>query len=237
LTEFIRLTAENGVAHIRMDDGKVNALSRARVDALSEAVSRAAELDQAILISGRAGLFSAGFDLKELTAGPDVALQLLRAGARLCEKLLAHHRPVVSACGGHAYPMGAFLLLSSDERIGAEGDYRIGLNEVAIGIAVPQFALTLARFRLTPAAYSRTATTAHMYSPAEAVGAGFLDFVCPAAQLEARALERVRQLAAYNASAFARTKAAVRGPVLEALRRAIDEELTMQHMQASPQAG
>ena len=109
---------------------------------------------------------------------------MVKAGAELALRILSFPSPVVAACQGNAYPMGAFLIMSSDHRIAAEGDYRIGMNEVAIGLTVPRFAIEVARQRLTPAYFSRVVMTAEMFGPAEAVTAGFFDRVVPADRLE-----------------------------------------------------
>jgi hypothetical protein len=143
----------DGIAKISMDDGKVNVMSVAMLSELTAAFERA-ERDGVIVIltSAREGIFSAGFDTKILAnKDPQEVFEMVRLGAELAVRVLAFPRPVVTACPGHAYPMGAFLLLASDVRIGADGPYRIGLNEVAIGIPVPTFGLELARDRLLPA--------------------------------------------------------------------------------------
>ena len=104
--------------------------------------------------------------------------------AELALRILSFPYPVVAACHGNAYPMGAFLIMSSDHRLAAEGDYRIGMNEVAIGLTVPRFAIEVARQRLAPAYFSRVVMTAEMFGPAEAATAGFFDRVVPAERLE-----------------------------------------------------
>src|SRR5205085_7112745 len=115
----------------------------------------------------------AGFDLKVFKQGREATLDMLRLGATLIERILGFPSPVVTVCTGHAYPMGAFLMLSADRRIGATGEFRIGLNEVAIGLTLPLFAIETARQRLSPAYFQRC-VTGEMYGPEEAIRAGFL---------------------------------------------------------------
>jgi enoyl-CoA hydratase len=219
-----------GVARIVMDDGKVNAMSLPMLQALHDAFDQAAR-DGAIvaLSSSRPGVFSAGFDLKVFAANdPAQSLAMVKSGAELALKILAFKTPVLSVCAGHAYPMGAFLMLASDLRLGADGPWRIGLNEVAIGIAVPGFALELARQRLTPAYLSRTAVTGEMFLPAEAVGAGFLDRVVPPDALAdevAAALEALRRI---HLPSHAIVKQRLRAGALQAMRDAIEAELTLE---------
>jgi len=208
-----------------MDDGKVNALS---VDMLGQVSAHfdQAEADGAVVIlTGRERTLSAGFDLR---TEPDGWPEMLVAGARLAERMLSFPRPVVVASTGNAIAMGGFLLLSGDYRVGPRGDFKIGLNEVAIGIAVPGFALELARKRLTPAYLSRTAVTGEMFLPAEAVGAGFLDRVAPPDALAdevAAALEALRRI---HLPSHAIVKQRLRAGALQAMRDAIEAELTLE---------
>src|ERR1700730_12827466 len=139
------------IATIRMDDGKVNAFSVPMLRAIHAAFDRA-ERDRAVLVlTGREGCFSAGFDLNVFARGGEEILEMLTLGATLAERILSFPTPVVGACTGHALPAGAFLLLSSDCRVVVEGPFRIGLNEVRIGMTVPWFAIEIARQRLHPA--------------------------------------------------------------------------------------
>ena len=109
------------VAVLTFDDGKANALSHQALDALEAALDRAeADPDaRAILLAGRPGRFSAGFDLATMTAGVEEMRWLVGAGANLIARLLLEPLPVVAACTGHALAAGALLLLACDQRIGA----------------------------------------------------------------------------------------------------------------------
>jgi enoyl-CoA hydratase len=116
--------------------------------------------------------------------------------------------------------------MSSDARIGADGPFRIGMNEVAIGMTLPYFAVEIARHRLTPAYFDRATILAEMYSPKEAISPGFLDRVVSADQLLEAARETAAALSKLDMPAHAATKLRVRGTVLEALRQAITSELS-----------
>jgi enoyl-CoA hydratase len=202
-----------------MDDGKVNAMS---VEMLREIEGRLQEASAAggpVVLRGRPGIFSAGFDMKTFARGPEASREMVLAGVRLIEGMLALPRPIVTVCTGHAYPMGAFLLLSADVRYGAEGAWNIGLNEVAIGLAVPQFAIELARHRLTPAGVAR-ASTAAMFTPLEAARLGYLDYVLGAEQLDAAVRQETRRLARLDMQKYALTKARLNAPVLAAIAAA-----------------
>ena len=134
----LQYSVADRVAAITMDDGKVNALSPAMLAALNDALDRAEDNEvAAVVLAGRPGRFSAGFDLGVLRGGGAEAEGMLKSGFELAERLLAFPLPVVLACTGHAITMGSFLVLSADYRIGAAGDFKIQANEVAIGLTMP----------------------------------------------------------------------------------------------------
>ena len=163
-----------------MDDGKVNVFSIPMLRALHEAFDQAEQDGTVVLLQGRPGCFTAGFDLNTLSGPRSDVLTLLRLGASLAERILSFPAPVVVACTGHAFPAGAFLLMAADARLGADGPYRLGLNEVRIGLTLPWFAVVLARYRLTPAHFDHAAVTGEMFDPRTAREAGLLDTVVPA---------------------------------------------------------
>lgn len=224
MSDRVSYALEGGIATLAMDDGKVNAMSIPMLEALHAAFDRAERDGAVVLLVGREGIFSAGFDLKVFPQGPEPTLKMLRLGATLCERILSFPHPVVTGCTGHAYPAGAFLMLSADRRVGSEGPFRIGMNEVAIGLTLPAFAVELARHRLAPAYFQRV-VTGDLYAPAEAVAAGFLDEVVPPERLRARCLEVAQGLGAIDLEAHRGTKQKVRGACLAALRGAIEAEL------------
>ncbi len=224
MSELVSYDLKDGVATMTMDDGKVNAMSPAMLASLHSVFARAERDDAVVLLTGRAGIFSAGFDLKVFSQGREATLEMLRLGATLIERILAFPSPVVTACGGHAYPMGAFLMLSADRRVGASGNFKIGMNEVAIGLTLPWFAIETARQRLSPAYFQRC-VTGEMYGPDEAVRAGFLDETVSPDQLLARSLEIARSLLAVDRAAHRETKKRLRASALAAIRAAIESEL------------
>ncbi|MBW1761659.1 MAG: crotonase/enoyl-CoA hydratase family protein [Deltaproteobacteria bacterium] len=213
-----------GIGTITMDDGKVNAMSVTMMQEINAALDQAEEDGAVVILTGRKGVFSAGFDLAVFKQGMEPLMEMLRVGARLTERLLSFPFPVVAACNGHGIAMGSFLLMSTDVRIGVDGPFRIGMNEVAIGMTLPYFAVEIARQRLTPAYFNRGTILAEMYSPQEAVSPGFLDRVVAADQLLVTARETAAALTKLDMPAHAATKLRVRGAALEALRQAITSE-------------
>jgi enoyl-CoA hydratase len=227
MTELVAYELDDHIATIAMDDAKVNAFSIPMLKALHAALDQAERDGAIVILTGREGYFSAGFDLK-VFAGGDVeqVIEMLVLGATLAERILGFERPVITACPGHTVAAGAFMALAADMRIGTDGPYRIGLNEVKIGLTVPWFVIELARQRLNPAHFNRAVVSATMYGPAEAVTAGFLDEVVSAGELRSASLAAAAALAELNPQAHTATKLRARGDALKAIRTAIETELT-----------
>ena len=186
---------DGSVAVITMDDGKANALGFDLLDRVGAALDRAEQDAAAVVLAGRPGKFSAGFDLSVMTGGPEGARDLLGRGAELGLRLYEFPQPVVLAVTGHALAMGGILLCCADVRIGAEGPFKLGLNEVAIGMPVPAFAVELCRDRLSKRAFTRAIQLAHVHDPTEAAEAGFLDEVVAPDQVVDRAVAVATELA------------------------------------------
>jgi enoyl-CoA hydratase len=211
---------EGGIATITMDDGKVNVLSNEMLAELNGALDRAVTDRAVVILTGRPGILSAGFNLPELQAGGPTARSMLNSGFALAERLLSFPTPVVIACPGHAIAMGAFVLLSGDYRVGTDGPYRIVANEVAIGMTMPKTAIALCRGRLAPAHFLRAVTQSEVYSPEGAVAAGFLDQVVPPDQLVEAAREVAARLATLVPEAYAATKRRAAQDTLAAVQAA-----------------
>jgi enoyl-CoA hydratase len=219
-------TLSEGIATLGMDDGKANVMNVRMLSAIAEALDRAlAERASAVVISGRLGMFSGGFDLSVFKTDQAELYRMLVAGARLTEKLLAYPLPVVAACTGHAVAMGVFLLLCTDVRIGVGQGAKFHINEVANGMTLPYFAIELCRLRIAPTHLAVAVSTAEPYTPQTAVAAGFLDDVVAADALAATAHSRALRLAKLHPEAFAATKERLRRPALAALRAGIEADI------------
>jgi len=223
--DSVSYSLEDKVAIVRMDDGKANALSREMIDQVLAALTRAEQEAGALVLAGRPDRFCAGFDLRIMMSGPEAATTLLKAGSEMLMRLYAAQLPVVIACSGHALAGGALVVLTGDCRIGAAGAYRIGLNEVSIGLPVPVLAMELARDRLSKRALVHATLLAQIYDPETALAAGYLDAVVAADQLEARAREEAKRLAALPAGAFRATKARLRGATIEHIRASLGADV------------
>lgn len=224
MTTPVTYQLKDSVATITMDDGKVNVMSVAMLSAVNAALDRAVADRAVVVLAGRPGVFSAGFDLPVLTAGGPDAQKMGLMGFELAYRMLSFPTPVVVACTGHAIAMGAFLVLAADYRLGADGPFKIGANEVAIGITMPHFGIEICRQRLTPAHFNRAVIFSEMFTPTDAVPAGFLDQVVPAAELQAEAGKIAATVSKLNMTAHAASKLRLREQTLKAIRAAIDAD-------------
>lgn len=225
MAALVECKLQSNYTLISMDDGKANALGFDMLAQLGAALDQAEQAAKVVVIAGRPGKFSAGFDLSVMSQGGDGMMQLLRAGAQLSRRLLNFPTPVVLAVSGHALAMGALVLLSADYRVGVHGTYKIGLNEVAIGMTLPYFAVELARARLATTHLGPAVDLARIYDAAGAVEAGYLDEAVSEEDLLARATELAAQFSTLNMEAHRQTKARTREQLNASLQAAIDKEL------------
>ena len=221
-------TQEGPIATLTLNNGKVNAISPDVIVAFNAALDQAVQDRAVVIITGQPGILSGGYDLKVMTSSPQNAVALVTAGSTLARRMLAHPYPIIVACPGHAIAKGAFILLSADYRIGVEGPFNIGLNEVQIGMTMHHAGIELARDRLRRSAFHRSVINGEIFNPEGAVDAGFLDKVVPAEQLMATAVAAAQQLKKINMTAHKNTKLKVRKAFLETLDKAI--ELDQQHL-------
>lgn len=223
----ISLEIVGDVAVITMDDGKANAFSHASIDGIHAGLDRAAADAGAVMITGREGRFSAGYDLAVIAASDAERVALVKAGAELFMRIYGFELPVVAACNGHALAAGAVMLMSADTRFGADIDKaKIGLNEVSIGMLLPLFATELAEARLSKRHLTQATAMAQVYNPNQAVDVGYLDHLVDASDLHSTALAHAQELATYvRRGAMAGTKNNLRGPMIERVLAGLDADL------------
>jgi enoyl-CoA hydratase len=224
LTNVVAIQIENQVATITIQNGKVNAISHQVIEEMNKALDQAQEAKAVVVITGKPGMLSGGYDLNVMRESTSAAMELVEKGSTLSRRLLSFPFPVLVACPGHAVAKGAFLLLSADYRIGVEGNFKIGLNEVAIGMSMHDAGVELARGRLAPVFFNRSVILAEMVSPQDAITAGFLDKVVseseflPTVNFIAQAMTKLDMRAHYN------TKLKARAGLLERLDVAIEKD-------------
>ena len=225
--ELIDLEISEQIAIITLKNGKVNAISHQVIAEINDALDQAEAADAAVILTGQPGVFSAGFDLKTMKESSDSAVALVTAGSTLSRRMLSFPFPVIGACTGHAIAKGAFLLLSCDHRIGSLGPFKIGLNEVAIGMTMHQAGIEIARNRLPINYLTRSVINAELFSPETAVLAGFLDTLVESDQVLDAAKDVAKQMLTLNMTAHHGTKLKERKDILAALDAAIELDSTM----------
>lgn len=220
----IKVATVDSITTITLNNGKVNAISTQVINEINSALDDAEKNQCVIILTGQTNMFSAGYDLKTMQASPESAIGLVTEGSKLARRLLAFPMPVIAACSGHAVAKGAFLLLSSDYRIGVKGDFKIGLNEVAIGMTMHYAGIEIARNRIPINFLNRCVINAEMFDPKTAISAGFLDEVVEPKQLLNTAIKQAQQMQRLNPKAFHQTKLKERQQQLLALDQAIEAD-------------
>ena len=230
MTELVSYSLEDGIVTLTLNNGKVNAFSHELIADFNRGLDQAEAAGAVVIVTGQPGILSGGYDLKVMMSGPQNAINLVAEGSTLARRMLAHPQPIIVACPGHAVAKGAFVLLSADYRIGVEGPFTIGLNEVKIGMTMHHVGIAIARDRLTPPAFQRSVINAEMFTPQGALAAGFLDQVVAPEHLLSAAAEMAQQLKKLNMTAHKNTKRKLRKPLLDALDAAIVLDKTISLM-------
>jgi enoyl-CoA hydratase len=217
----------NNIAVVSLDDGKANVVGPNFLDSVNSALDRA-EKDNAgaVILRGREGMFSAGFDLGEFKKGPAEGMAMVTKGMQLLIRLYGFPLPLVGACTGHAIAMGAFILLACDTRIGTRGNYKVTLPETAIGMELPAMLLELTASRIPPQFITRVAIQSEVFDPDEAVAVGFLDEVVEAQDIDTRALAVAQTLARLPQQHYAANKLFTRKKVLDAMAEGLEKMMT-----------
>lgn len=225
MTQVVDYKNHQQVSTITLQNGKVNAISHQVIDELNQALDQAEKDKAVVVITGQPGMLSAGYDLKVMNESMDLAMQLVEKGSRLTRRMLAFPYPVIIACSGHAVAKGAFLLLAADYRIGVQGKFKIGLNEVAIGMTMHNAGIELARGRLAPVFFNRSVLLAEMVSPDDAVTAGFLDKVVDESVFTQTVSGIAQMMTKLDMKAHHQTKLKARAELLNILDQAIEQDI------------
>ena len=225
MNELIKYESTDNYAIITLNNGKVNAISHEVIETLNTKLDKAEQENKVVILTGQPGMFSAGYDLKSMTVSPESALELVTKGSKLSHRMLSFPQPIIVACSGHAIAKGAFLLLSADYRIGTEGDFKIGLNEVMIGMTMHNAGVEIAKGRLAPVYFERSVSNSEIHNPKDAITAGFLDKIVPEIHLLPTAVKIAEMFSQLNKKAHAETKLKVRKNYLKSLEEAIQQDL------------
>ena len=211
---------KGNVAVITLENGKANAVNPDFMDAISSFLDKAEQEADAVVLAGRSGMFSAGYDLKIIQSDPDAGLAMINRGFQMLHRLYAFPKPVIAACDGHAIGLGAFLLLVCDTRIGSNADYMVRLPETAINMPFGDLLLEIAKTRISPQDQFKRIVQSLPANPQEAVASGFLDVVVPQEQLMATALKVAGELTELPAKYYAQNKLDLRADSLKVMAEA-----------------
>jgi len=228
MPDAVAYTVRDTVAEITLDDGKVNAMTSAFFEALGGALDRAEkERPGALVVAGRPGAFSAGLNLKVLpTLGPDDLRRTMLAFGRTMLRVFTFPIPTVAAVTGHAIAGGAMLAFACDLRVVADGPFRIHLNEVAIGLPLPTWAIVLAQSAVPPRWHTEAILHARAYSPDQALERGIVDAVArPASAILEQAHAAAAPLAALDQAAYAVSKARHRAMAVDWATKLLETEI------------
>ena len=222
--ELVKLNTDGDVSIITLDDGKANVFSPLMTEAIESLLDQVPQDKGALLITGRSGIFSGGFDLKIMSSGDmEEIKRMVKVGFSLLTRIYSFPRPVVCACTGHAIALGAFLLLCGDYRLGAEGDFMIGANEVRNNMSVPEPILELSRTRINKTHWFRAILNAEMYAPNKAISAGYLDETIDPEKLMDLALKKASDLATLDHPVYQITKELDQAKTLNRIKSSINK--------------
>ena len=227
MSAAIAYAQQDGIAEIVLDDGKVNAMSPAFFDALNAALDRAEHDDSAaLLLVGRPGYLSAGLNIKLLpTLPPDELRRTLVLFGRTLLRLWTLPLPTVAAVTGHAVAGGALLAFACDRRFMADGPFRVQMNETAIGLPLPSWAIVICQSVMPPRLHNEALLHARAYTPAEALAHGMLDGVVSPDALLAHARQAAAALTGLDRPAYAASKQRLRARAIAWAEPRVEAEM------------
>jgi len=201
------LTNKDDISIITLDDGKANVFSPKMIQDVNECLDKVPTESGALIITGRDGMFSAGFDLKIISSGNiQATMDMSLSGFKLLSRIFSFPRPILAACSGHGIALGTFLLCCCDYRIGVKGDYMIGANEMRTNMVIPIPILELISHRVTASHKYRAILGAEMYSIQDGVEAGLVDEIVDSKDLMEAAMLKAKDLASMGHPSYTLTK-------------------------------
>ena len=220
--QLATLSTDEDVSIITLDDGKANVFSKAMSETINTILDQVPEDKGSLLITGKPGLFSAGFDLKTISGGdPKAAIEMTTAGFRLLSRIYSFPRPIVAASSGHAIALGA--LCCADYRIGAKGNFIVQANETRNGMSIPTPILEISKSRILKNHWYRAILNAEAYSISDSIDAGYLDEVVDPEDLMSKSLEVAKDLATLSHPHYKLTKDLDQKDILGRINASINE--------------
>ena len=218
------LTQKDDISIITLDDGKANVFSEEMTQAIDNCLDQVPIDRGSLIITGRPGMFSAGFDLKVIGSGDASKIKKMSLnGFKLLSRIFSFPRPIVAACSGHGIALGTFLLCCCDYRLGVKGEFLLGANEMRTNMVIPTPILELIKFRIAPSHKYRSVLGAEMYPLEKAIDAGLMDEVVDSDKLMEIAIEKAKDLATMGHPSYTLTKAIFIKDIAENIDSAIKE--------------
>ena len=222
MSELATLKTEGDVSIITLDDGKANVFSYPMLETLQKILSEIPKDKGSVIITGRDGMFSGGFDLKTFASGDvDQIKNMSALGFKTLFDLYTFPRPVVAAISGHAVALGIFVVCCCDYRIGIDGELVVQANEVRNNMDIPSPIMEVAESRIDKKHVYSVLYHADPYPFDKCIEAGLLDEIASSSDFEKRIMEKAEDLASLGHPHYAKTKQAHQRPLLEAISNAL----------------
>jgi enoyl-CoA hydratase len=218
------LSQENDISIIKLDDGKANAFSYDMLTQVNELLSKVPRDSGALIITGREGLFSGGFDLKTLATGDmEKITKMVQLGYHLLLELYSFDRPIIAAVSGHSIALGLFVTCSADYRIAIDGEYVCQANEVRNNMDIPIQIMEILKARVNKNYFYPAVFHSDAYTVQDSIAVGFIDEVVPQAEFMDRVMEKAKELATLPHPFYAKTKesaqADIRQKILDGIKK------------------
>ena len=218
------LSQENNISVIKLDDGKANAFSHEMLTIFNELLARVPRDSGALVITGRDGLFSGGFDLKTLSTGDmDKIKIMVQLGYRTLLELYSFQRPVIAAVSGHSIALGLFVTCCADYRVAIDGKYICQANEVRNNMDIPPQIMEILKARVNKNYFYPAVYHSDAYSMKDSIAVGYIDEVVSQEHLMSRAMEKAAELASLPHPHYVNTKHFAQGDVIKKISDAIEK--------------
>lgn len=222
--KFIKTRIDDGICHIVLDRGKSNAMDINMIQQLRKVIDNC-KVDEGIfgiILTGKEGFFSAGLDLIALYDYNHMEMEeLWNTFLSLVHDLLCFPKPFISAISGHAPAGGCVLALCSDYRIMANDadKFIIGLNEVPVGIIVPECIFDLYRFWLGNSIAYQSLLSGKLFTPNEAFNINLVDEIVPFNKIQVTAISKIKTFLQFDKSTWSASKINIRKSIIESFRK------------------
>ena len=218
------LSQQNDISIIKLDDGKANAFSYEMLSQVNELLKKVPRDSGALVITGRDGLFSGGFDLKTLATGDmEKITKMVQLGYRLLLELFSFDRPIIAAVSGHSIALGLFVTCSADYRIAIDGKYLCQANEVRNNMDIPPQIMEILKARVNKKYFYSAVFHADAYSVQDSIEVGYIDEVVSKDIFMKRVIEKAKELATLPHPFYANTKKSAHDDVRQKILKAIEK--------------